>query len=234
MMFERVFAVMLLLSFCGYVRESPATDNPKTNVTSAIDEDKLASKGWKRDVHFAVIEPPQSVEAESGEVEIAEMFSYGCPHCYVFEPQLVLWEKAQSGGVHVVRVPVIFGRSQRIHARLYYTLQALNRGDLHPAVYDTIHRHGNKLVASTDEEALRLSVQFAKAYGIDEDQFTRAYNSEIVTKNMERAERLTRSYKIESIPAVVVNGIYKSDAQRAGGQERLIALMQDLAKQLSR
>lgn len=233
MVFARAFAIILLISFYGYVRESSATENPVTNVTSAIDEEKLASKGWKRDVHFAVVEPPELVEGGSGEVEIAEIFSYGCPHCYVFEPQLVLWEKAQSGGVHVVRVPAMFGRSHRIHAHLYYTLQALNRGDLHQSVYDTIHKHGSGLVAPTEEEALRLLVQFAKSHGIDEYQFKRAYNSEIVIKNMERAERLVRLYKVESIPTVVVNGRYKTDAQRAGGQERLIALMQDLAKQLN-
>jgi thiol:disulfide interchange protein DsbA len=127
----------------------------------------------------------------------------------------------------------MYRQSHQIHAHLYYTLQALNRGDLQQAAYDTIHRHGSGLVARTEEEALRLLVQFAKAHGIDEDQFTRAYNSEVVIKNMERADRLARLYKVDSISTIVVNGRYKTDAQRAGGQERLIALMQDLAKQLN-
>ena len=49
--------------------------------------------------------------------------------------------------VDFVRIPVIWGPVHRQHAKLFYTLQALGRGDLHTKVFDTIHRQDNLLAA---------------------------------------------------------------------------------------
>lgn len=229
---ERTFALILLCCLYGNACEAYATENPVTNTdTSAGEFKRLEAKGWKPRVHFKVIEPQEFVEKVDGIVEVVELFLYDCEHCYVFEPQFSAWKVTQGKDVSVVLVPANFGKSPRspqLYAHLFYTLEALERKDLHQVVYDTIHKDKNGLAASTDEESMKRFLQFAKKHGIDEYEFKRAYNSELVAMKLARAERLTRLYKVASVPTIVVNGRYQSDAQQAGSQARLIAITEDL------
>jgi thiol:disulfide interchange protein DsbA len=221
-----LLATILLLPLYGCARESSPQNSAMS--TAAIDIEKLERSGWKRNAHYVLIDPPEFVQGKRDGIEVVEVFWYGCPHCYAFEPQLVLWENNQTAGVHLVRVPAVFNRDSRIHARLYYTLQELNREDLHQAVFNTIHRQRNGLTAPTDEAALNLLLQFAKSNGIDEGAFRRAYESEVVADKLLHADSMMRLFKVENIPAIVINGRFRTDATRAGGQEQLVTITQDI------
>ena len=70
-----------------------------------------------------------------------------------------------------MRIPVIWGRHPQ-HARLYYTMLALGRGDLHSSVFDAIHMEGNLLAAETDEQARALHLAFLMDHGVTERRST--------------------------------------------------------------
>ena len=42
--------------------------------------------------------------SKPGKVEVVELFWYGCPHCYDFEPDLEAWVKKQGKDVVFKRV----------------------------------------------------------------------------------------------------------------------------------
>ena len=44
-----------------------------------------------------------------GKVEVLEVFSAGCPHCYALEPTIRQWLKTKPSYVQYVRVPVMWG-----------------------------------------------------------------------------------------------------------------------------
>jgi thiol:disulfide interchange protein DsbA len=46
---------------------------------------------------------------------------------------------------------------------------------------------------------------------------------------VQRADELTRRYRVDVTPTVVVNGKYVTGASRAGGHEQLIKLVETLA-----
>jgi thiol:disulfide interchange protein DsbA len=46
---------------------------------------------------------------------------------------------------------------------------------------------------------------------------------------VQRAEQLTRRYQVEGVPLMVVAGKYVTDVGMAGGQNELLALLNDLA-----
>jgi protein dithiol oxidoreductase (disulfide-forming) len=173
--------------------------------------------------------PAQPTGAPAGKVEVMEIFWYACPHCFALEPYLTSWRKSKPEYVQFVRVPVMWGPVHRAHARLYYTLQALGRGDLDDKVFDTIHNGHNLLVGNSDEETLSLQTEFAKAQGIDPQAFRKAYDSFGVNTNLQRAEEITLRYHVEGVPLIVINGKYTTDVGKAGSHERLIALIDDLA-----
>ena len=73
-----------------------------------------------------------------GKVQVNEVFWYGCGHCYALDPALENWKTSKPDYIEFVRTPVMWGPVHRQHAKIFYTLQALNRADLHAVVFDAI------------------------------------------------------------------------------------------------
>ena len=65
--------------------------------------------------------------------------------------------------------------------------------------------------------------------GVSADDFARAYNSFSVNSELQRAEELTQRYRVETVPFIVINGKYTTDVGKAGGEAKLIQLIDDLA-----
>jgi thiol:disulfide interchange protein DsbA len=191
---------------------------------------QLPAGKWKAGTHYLPVTPAQPTTAEPGQVEVLEVFWYGCGHCYALDPFLENWKKSKASYVKFVRVPVTWGPVHRAHARLYYTLEALGKLDaLHAVTFDEIHKRGNFLVAQDEAQTRRMQVAFAKSQGISEAEFTRAYDSFGVNANLQRAEEITRRYRIEGVPVMFVNGKYQTDVAMGGSHGGLIELINDLA-----
>lgn len=192
---------------------------------------QLPGGKWKPGVNYDVLSPAQPTSVGPGKVEVVEVFWLGCPHCYAFEPYAEAWLKSKPSYIEFVRVPVMWGPAHRAHARLFYTLQALDRADLFEKAFDTIQREHNPLISTTgnDEENLKLQEAWAKSNGIGADDYAKAYNSFSVNSNLQRAEQLTQRYEVQSVPLVVINGKYTTDVGKAGGPEQLTSLITDLA-----
>lgn len=185
---------------------------------------------WQAGTHYERVEPVPAMTAPSGNAKVVEFFWYGCPHCYTLDPHLVLWNRRKPQNIEFERVPTTWGPYDRPHARLFYTLEALGRNDLHAAIFDTIHGKGNRLATDDESQTLRLQSEFAQQHGIDERQFLEAYNSKAVAARLQTAEELLRRYQVAKLPTLVVNGKYKTDVTRTGRSgEALMRLINDLS-----
>lgn len=204
-------------------------DRALERLTQLPAQDQLPGGKWQVGKHYTALVPAQPTGVAPGRVEVVEVFWYGCGHCYQLEPFLESWQKNKPAYVDFVRVPVTWSPQHKGHARLYYTLQALKRDDLHAKVFDALHRGGRMLVGSDDASTLKEQVAWAKSQGIDEAAFTKEWNGFTVTTAVQRAEQLVRRYRVEGVPFVVVNGKYTTDVGSAGGQSQLVALINDLA-----
>jgi protein dithiol oxidoreductase (disulfide-forming) len=192
-------------------------------------DQQLPSGKWKAGTHYTPLVPAQSTSVAPGKVEVVEVFWYGCTHCNALEPFLASWSQNKPEFIEFVRVPVIWGPAHIAHARLFYILQTLNRLDLHQKVFDTIHKGGNMLVFSTEEVTRKAQLDFAKANGISQEDFDKAWSSFTVNAGLGRAKQLTERYRVEGVPLVVINGKYVTDVTKAGGPGQLIQLINDLA-----
>jgi len=154
----------------------------------------------------------------------------GCNHCADLNPSLVAWEKQKPDYVKFVQEHVMWQPVHKAHARLLYTLQSLNRGDLVPKAFEEIHRRNNMLVSLKGSDAETLSIQsaFAKANGVSEADFKREYNGFTVTARLKRAEEINIRYRVESVPVIFINGKYQTDVSMAGGKQQLLQLITDL------
>src|SRR5919106_6791924 len=69
--------------------------------------------------HYQAVTPAQPVQA-GDKIEVLEVFWYGCPHCYDFEPYIDQWQKSKPAAAEFVRMPAILNPSWIGHARAYY------------------------------------------------------------------------------------------------------------------
>lgn len=184
-----------------------------------------ASSRFKEGTNYQKIVPAQPTNAPPGKVEVAEVFWYGCGHCFALDPAIESWRaKGKPGYVEFVRIPAMWNDGTRLHARIFYTAELLGKLDeLHSLIFREIHVSGNQL-NSVD----KISA-FFQQHGVSKDDFTKAFSSFAVESKLQRADFLNKRYRIQSVPTVVVNGKYSTDVSTAGGESQLFSLIDDLA-----
>lgn len=160
-----------------------------------------------------------------GKVEVIEFFWYGCPHCYKFEPILSNWLKTKSSNIEFIRVPAVFRPEWKIHARTYYALQAMGLGEkYHLALFDALHKDRKKLYT---EEAV---TEFLVSQGVNKDEFKAAYGAFSIDGQVRKAIKIVKGYAIQGVPAMGVNGKYLISGKSAGSYEKMLRIVDYLAK----
>jgi thiol:disulfide interchange protein DsbA len=197
-------------------------DATLTQAASATDADKGEWK-YTEGADFRRMATAQGTSSPPDKIEVAEVFWYGCGHCYTFDPMVSEWKASKPDNVAFVRIPVIWNPTNQAHARLMYTAEALGVLDkMHEAIFKAIHESGKTLTAEADMIEL-----FAQA-GVDEAAFREAFNSFGVTSAVKRAENLTRRYGVKSVPVIIVNGKYATDAPNVKTFDNILAVTNEL------
>jgi thiol:disulfide interchange protein DsbA len=214
------------------VEESAAEAEPAAQAIILAQADDVAeSRNWqfKEGDHYTRLIPTQSTVGGADKIEVAEVFMYSCPHCYDLEAFINPWVENKDPNIRFVRIPAIFNQLAQMHAQLYYTevflAQAGKLNDqaaFREMVFQEYHRKGNRLTSETAIQRL-----FARA-GVSEDDFNRTWNSFEVNQALRVASDLARRYNVASVPMIVVNGKYSTDAGQAGGYPKLIELIDEL------
>jgi thiol:disulfide interchange protein DsbA len=175
---------------------------------------------------YRILPIPQPVE-NKGKVEVIEFFWYGCPHCYDFEPELIGWAKRQPKDVVFKRVPVAFRDDFMPHSQLFYTLEALGKGDaLHEKVMYAMHKENKRLLTESE------IADWAAAQGIDRNTFLATYRSFAVTSKARAARQLADAYRIDGVPTIVMQGKYVTSPSIAGTKAKAIGVMDYLEEKI--
>lgn len=180
---------------------------------------------------FVRLVPTQPTVGGADKIEVAEIFWYGCPHCFDFEPYINGWVEKMPANVSFVRIPAVWNPLVKLHAQLYYTEMVLvkngkieNPEEFHAAVFREYHRRGNRMASEAAIQAL------FERLGVSADEFQSAWKSFEVAQKLRVAEDLTRRYEISGVPTMVVNGKYRAGATESGpaGHSRLIEVIDEL------
>jgi thiol:disulfide interchange protein DsbA len=187
-------------------------------------EAALAAAGYRSGVHYLRLSPTQPTSSSPDQVEVAEFFAYSCIHCYNLEPYLAQWLTTKPDYVNFIRVPVVWNELVRLHGQAFYAAAALGKAEeIHTPFFREVHVNGNLL---ENEDALAA---FFARFDVDAAALKSALGSFSVHTNVQRADELTRRYRVDGTPTVVVNGKYVTSASKAGGHEQLIKLVETLA-----
>ncbi len=190
---------------------------------SAFGLASVAAQNLVEGQNYLRLKNPQPVDSGKN-IEVLYFFSYGCPHCRDFDPELQPWLKQLPADVDFKRVPVDFGREQWANlGKLLYTLEALGAektltSDVFVAVHD------KKLPLHQD----KAFFDWAASKGLDRKKVEDTYNSFGVNSKMNRARQLAKNYNVQSVPVVFVDGKFQVSAEKVGTHAGMPAAMNQL------
>ena len=162
-------------------------------------------------VHYETITNPVRT-VDPAKIEVTEVFWYGCPHCYAFEPLIESWSEGLAEDVVFVRSPGMWNELMITHAQIYYTATTMGIWDkIHDVAFNEIHQKGNYL--QTQDAVRGMFV----AQGADPAEFDKAWSSFSVSSDVKRASTRMRDYGISGVPSLIVNGKYRVIAGEANG-----------------
>ncbi|HET8850619.1 MAG TPA: thiol:disulfide interchange protein DsbA/DsbL [Marinobacter sp.] len=183
-----------------------------------------AQSTWEEGTHYRELSNPVRTASDSG-VEVAEIFWYGCPHCYNFKPLAEAWEAQAPDYVNYVKLPAALGASWEPHAYAYYALEAMGELDkVHDALFDALAGERRPL---NDAEALG---DFVAGYGVDAETFVETYNSFGVRARVQQAQAKIRGARVTGTPTMLVDGKYVVTASMAGSHENVLKVVEYLAE----
>lgn len=161
--------------------------------------------------------------SKPGKIEVVELFWYGCPHCYNFEPMINPWAEKLPEDVNFKRIPAMFGGPWDAHGQMFLTLEAMGvEHKVHAAVFEAIQVQ-RKHLTKPDEMADFLATQ-----GVDKDKFLATFNSFAIKGQVQQAKELAKKYEITGVPSLVVNGKYRFDLGTAGGPDGVLNVADQL------
>ena len=167
-------------------------------------------------VHYDVITPP-TWTADPAKIEVAEFFWYGCGHCYTFEPMIQAWKKNLAEDVSFRGIPAMWGRGMDLHAKAFYTAEALGVLDkMHPVIFQAMNVDRKRLASKAEIEALFT------ANGVDADAFNKTFDSFGINSQAKKAQTQGVSAGLTGTPALMVNGKYYISGRKAGSQADML------------
>ena len=172
---------------------------------------------------------PAVKTSQPDKVVVTEIFWYGCPHCFRFEPYVERWSASLPDGVVFEQVPSSLNPRWTEHARAYYAFKMMGVLDqTHKALFDAIHIKRQRLTS------LDTLAEFVDDLGLDGKQFRDHYFSFPVETQIRKNAKKEERYGHRGVPAVIVNGKYLVWASAAGSNERMSEIMNFLvARELS-
>jgi len=178
-----------------------------------------AQEGFQDGVHYQTLSKPV-VTADPAKIEVIELFWYGCPHCDALDPSLKAWSKQLPDDVRFDTMPVVFGRSWEMHARMYWVAKNLGILDqIHEPLFNALHREGQRLQRADEV------VAFFTRFGADPQVVKRELTGFATESALRLSDSRVRAYGITGVPALVVNGKYVTSVSQAGGQQALFEVL---------
>ncbi|MEZ5570659.1 MAG: thiol:disulfide interchange protein DsbA/DsbL [Halioglobus sp.] len=178
-----------------------------------------AATTYEAGTDYDVITPPVRA-IDTSKIEVAEFFWYGCSHCFHFEPILEAWKKTLPADVSFRGIPAVWQEKMVLHAKAYYTAEALGVLDtMHPVLFNAMNVDRKPLASQQEIAALFV------ANGVSEDDFNKMFESFGVKMQVEQAISLAKAAQITGTPALMVSGKYHVSGRKAGTQADMLKVV---------
>ena len=178
---------------------------------------------YEEGVHYQILDPQAPLSTSGDGIEVSEYFSYGCGHCFQFDPVLTAWLETLPKDVVFDRTPAIWNDYYGNLAQTYYTLKAMDLLEsLHLPVFEAIHIKRKNLSKQG------IMGDFLEESGVEPATFAKVFNSFGVRMSLQQAEARGRAYRASGVPTLIVNGKYRIEARGAGSTRDMLKVAEFL------
>lgn len=143
-------------------------------------------------------------------------FWYGCPHCLTAYTEMIdsgFIQKVADSGMSIRKVPVAFGPTWTLHARMFYAFDKIGMTD---AGHIEVMRSIQMSRVNTDEKLKDFVRNLSKRKGSKISDFNYDVDAVISDMYSPRVNRLLKedavtvsSAYVTGVPAVLVNGMHR-------------------------
>jgi protein dithiol oxidoreductase (disulfide-forming) len=205
----------------------------------------LAQLRWEAGRNYITLAGTAPSGAVSGRIEVAEVFSYGCIHCYRAKDAMAALAASLPPDAAMTYVHAAFQPAEGwpTFQRAWYTAQALGIGEaVHDRMFAAVWETGEIPLLDPATGSLRrplptieeIAALYARVSTVKAAEFLRIARSPEIDAQMLRADELIKAWRIPGTPAVVVNGRYLIDNSTLGGWDemnQLVAYLVGLERQ---
>lgn len=186
------------------------------------------SRDYAAGIDYRELFPRVDTGLPEGQVQVVEVFWYGCPHCFQLQPVLREWKKTLPENVELVHLPAPFNDLWALHARVFFAAQQLGvLEEVHQPFFAAIHEQGRNL---RSESAI---LRFVDQRGLDADAFRDAMRSQETSEALQEASLLVQAYQVEGTPSMVVDGRAMVSAGMTGSHAEMLRVVDHLIAQSS-
>lgn len=184
----------------------------------AVSMGATAQTTYAEGTHYTRLTQPVRT-AKPGKIELTEVFSYACGHCFTFEPLIKKYISELPEDVNFVSTHIVWDGLTTLLARALYTAEALKVKDkAHDAMFKAIHLERKPV---RDEKTIR---EIFVTSGVDGTKFDKAFNSFGVNSMIRQADAKVKGYKISSTPQLVVNGTYVIEPRAGVSHDEMLKI----------
>jgi len=160
------------------------------------------------------------------QIEVVELFWFGCGHCFALEPSIKNWLKTKPENAKFVKVPAIFTSNLwEFHGKAFYTMKALDvPGEAYDAFFNELHIKKNRI------SNLNQLSKFLQAFEKTEEEIESAFNSFAVDSQVRLAKKITRQSGATGVPTMVVDGKYVTSQRLAGSSDAMFGVINQLVE----
>jgi len=137
-------------------------------------------------------------------IEVLEVFSYGCIHCFHLESTLHAWQARLPADVELQYLPAVFQPQAELYARGFYAAAELGQlAATHARVFDALW-NGHMPIRSLGDLA-----NLYAGLGLDRARFIDAAQSPENRAAVDAAKEKIMRLKVDGTPAIFVAGRYR-------------------------
>ena len=164
-----------------------------------------------------------SLQRDDGKIEVLEFFWFGCPHCYAFEPVLEDWAAELPEDVVFRREAPDLNSSWKAHSQAFYAGELMEVSDIIvKPIFDAIHKDKKPL------RSIEAVADFVETLGVDKAKFLSTAKSFAVAGRIAQARKLAMNYGLTGVPAVIVNGKYRTTGSLSGSHDNWVSVIDRL------
>jgi thiol:disulfide interchange protein DsbA len=177
----------------------------------------VAQLRWLEGRHYLRLPVAQTAESRPGKIEVAEVFSYGCIHCFKAQADVARLKAALPADAYLTYVHASFNPAEAwpMYQRAWYTAQAMGIGEAnHQKMFSAVWEAGEVLLLDKATNRVRKPLPtlqqaarfYARVANVKEADFLKTANSPAINAQVKRADQLIAAWRVGGTPSFVVNG----------------------------